>query len=117
MAGEQPLGTTLVAGQEGDRVLVSLPMVGFPEGFQLRRGERVVLVEEESGLAVRPLLLKPRILPAEESASSERLKVQKATVHADMPASDRAPPGSTMVFEVDPGELEEPQVIAVRTPR
>jgi len=34
---------------------LSIPMVGFPVGFQLRPGERVALVQEPSGrMAVRP---------------------------------------------------------------
>ena len=45
-----------VSSQEGQSVLVTVPMVGFPEGFQLPPGARVVLVSTPSGPAVRPLV-------------------------------------------------------------
>jgi hypothetical protein len=46
-----------VEEQKQGSVLISIPMVGFPDGFQLRPGESVTLVEETSGrLAVRPLV-------------------------------------------------------------
>jgi hypothetical protein len=49
-------GVATVIKQDGNRVLVSVPMAGFPPGFQLRPGERVVLVTEPSGPAARPLV-------------------------------------------------------------
>jgi hypothetical protein len=46
------LMTSLLGAPAGS---VSIPMVGFPSGFQLRPGERVALVQESSGrYAVRP---------------------------------------------------------------
>jgi hypothetical protein len=55
MAGEVGQ-VTAVLRQEQDRILVSLPLVGFPPGFGLSPGDQVVLVHDERGPAVRPLL-------------------------------------------------------------
>lgn len=56
-------GAATVVDQEGDKVNVeykgeqmTVPMVGFPPGFQLRRGGHVVLVDQPSGPVARPLV-------------------------------------------------------------
>lgn len=52
MAGEiSPIAE--VSSHEDDRVQVSLPVVGFPPGFKLRSGDRVVVVQTEHGPVVR----------------------------------------------------------------
>src|SRR3954451_20269984 len=55
MAGESGVVASITS-HENDRVLVSLPLVGFPDGFKLRPGDKVVVVHDENGPAVRPLV-------------------------------------------------------------
>ncbi len=119
MAGERGEVAT-VFRQEGDRVLLSVPMVGFPPGFKLRKGERVVLVQEESGAAVRPLV-RARVAPAAVAKrrsfelDDQSYKLQAATVSADAPGEAEAAGEEYVVWTVDPGEAEgAEQVIAVR---
>jgi hypothetical protein len=99
-----------VAGQEGTNALVALPMVGFPEGFQLPRGARVVLVTTPSGPAVRPLARgRPGPVPPEAVE-------QDATVVGEQPRT-AAPGPEEVVWVVESSDPETPdQVIAVRRP-
>jgi hypothetical protein len=120
-----------VARQEGDRVLISLPMVGFPDGFTLRPGERVVVVRDENGLAVRPLVrsfsvdnlteeLGAKAGDATLVADDRRYSVQESTVRAEGPVTADAAgsPVPHAIFVVDPGSAEgPPQVIAIRPER
>lgn len=113
-----------VARQEDDRVLISLPMVGFPKGFKLRPGERVVVVQDENGLAVRPLVRAVEVnsvgddlAEAVLTADNERFAVQESTIRAQGPVTAAEPggPAPHAVFVVEPGSAEGPeQVIAVR---
>jgi hypothetical protein len=47
-------GTRLQVEHKGERLTV--PMQGFPPGFTLRPGARVILYDESSGPAARPLV-------------------------------------------------------------
>lgn len=123
MAGERGQ-VAEVAQQENDRVLISLPMVGFPQGFQLRRGERVVVVQDENGLAVRPLVRAIEVNDVNEDpteavlvADNARFAVQESTIRAKGPVTADEPGGPEphAVFVVDRGSADGPeQVIAVR---
>lgn len=116
---EKPGAVAAVAGQEGDRVLLSLPMVGFPPGFKLRRGERVTVVYEPSGPAVRPLvraIRTPQNLSRADSleAEGQRLVLQDATLRTQPPREGEETVGY-VAWVVEPGTAEGPaQVIAVR---
>jgi hypothetical protein len=112
-----------VTGQEGQNALVAVPMVGFPEGFQLPPGARVVLVYTPSGPAVRPLA---RAIPARvpPEALDQRGEVpigpgrrgvmQDATVVGEQPSTERAR-DEDVVWVVDSADPEAPDhVIAVR---
>lgn len=105
-----------VAGQEGDRVLLAVPMNGFPPGFKLRPGERVFLVGDESGLAVRPFIREVKVnsLSTEAAgvlvADNERFVVQEGTLR--LGEGHRGP---FIVSVVDRGSAPGPeQVIAIR---
>lgn len=111
-----------VAGQEGRDVLVPLPMVGFPDGFQLQPGVRVVLVTTPSGPAVRPLVQAThstappdgREERVELSVPHGRAVLQEATVVGEQP-SVRGSPTEDVIWVVESDREEEPgQVIAVR---
>jgi hypothetical protein len=63
-------GAATVVSQEGDEVQVehgddklTARMVGFPPGFRLRPGERVILRDEASGVTARPLVVACRATP------------------------------------------------------
>jgi hypothetical protein len=109
---------TVVSRQEGDRVLVSFPMVGFPPGFLLRPGDRVVLVHDENGFAVRPLVRamtvqEPPSEPSEQLMAGEQtFALQAATVRED--EGDGRP---YSVWVVDNAEGAQGQVIAFRPQR
>ena len=123
-----PIAT--VGGQEGDHVLVSLPMVGFPAGFRLRAGERVVVVTtDDGGAAVMPLVR------SSVQRGVGRSAVAEAQSHADGSVEDRSidvagqratvqqatvvnePDGRDLVvWVVDPGTADgPPQVIGTRS--
>jgi hypothetical protein len=114
MAGELAVAVAVIAGQEGDRVLVSVPVAGFPAGFRLRAGERVALATDAADLVARPLV-RTRVVGLGEAAAAD-LAVQEATARSEVPASDRAPVGSQVVFETDSGGGPG-QTVAIRTPR
>jgi hypothetical protein len=122
MSGESGQ-VTEVTQQEGKRVLLSVPMVGFPPGFKLRPGERVVLVQDEKGPAVRPLVYTVTVDDlSEESAGTlkagrRNFAVQKSTVR-DEGTSEEGGGGPYEVFVVDRGKAKGPeQVIAIRPVR
>jgi len=97
-----------VTGQEGQSATVALPMVGFPEGFQLPKGARVVLVSTPSGPAVRPLA-RARTGPIPPEAAE-----QAATAVSDQPKVAGAPTAD-VVWTVESTDPDVPeQVIAVR---
>lgn len=127
MAGE--LGWVAeVTGQEEDRVLLSIPMVGFPPGFQLRPGERVVLISDENGLTVRPLVRSLTVNDISEEgadtliADNQRFAIQDSTIRGEGAsgegALDEGQPGPLDVFVLDSGSAGGPeQVLAVRLVR
>lgn len=61
MAGEAGHVAT-VREQDGDSVVVAIPMVGFPHGFRLRPGDKVMVINDEEGPSARPLV---KVVPAE----------------------------------------------------
>lgn len=123
MARDQEQGHIVtVAGQEGQNVLVAVPMVGFPEGFQLSPGARVRLVNTPSGPAVGPVVRAMRVsVPPERLERREALNLegrqqvfQDATVVTEQPAVEGAP-AEDVVFVIESGDAEGPeQVMGVR---
>ncbi len=120
--GQQGRVVTVI-GQEGLRVHVTVPMVGFPEGFQLKPGARVVLVSTPSGPVARPLVRAVRAeVPAdalekraEFTLQDSRKVVQDATVVAEQPSIGAEPPREDVAWVVESVDAEGPdQVIAVR---
>ncbi len=111
-----------VVEQDEDHVLLSIPMVGFPPGFELRPGERVVLVDEPSGYGVRPLV-RSTVVRASQADLEDRREVdvggqphalQDATVVNESTGAELEE-GARVIWVVDPGSAEGPkQVIAVR---
>lgn len=112
MAGEVGQVAEVVR-QEDDRVLVALPMQGFPDGFRLESGDRVVVVHGESGPEVRPLVHavtvdQPPTVAAEElEVGAERYRLQDAAIRNE---SDAGAPYN--VWVVDRADDEPGQVIA-----
>lgn len=115
MAGESGQVAEVIQ-QEGDRVLVSVPMVGFPPGFKLRPGERVVLVHDEKGPAVRPLVRAVTVeAPPEEAAGALTAGEQRYAVQDSAVREDEGGAGPHVIWVVEPGSAKGPeQVIAVR---
>lgn len=114
MAGESGQVVT-ITGHDGDRVSVSVPMVGFPQGFELQAGDQVMLTQGENGPAVRPLIRASRDDRAQEragrmSVADREAVTQRATLRA------RAQDGRRTVFTV-PNEAGEPErVVSIREP-
>jgi hypothetical protein len=111
-----------VVGQEGQNVLVAVPMVGFPKGFQLSPGARVMLVSTPSGIGVGPIVRAMRVrVPPEGLERREALNLegrqqvfQEATVVTEQPAVEGAP-DEDIVFVIDSANPEGPeQVMGVR---
>lgn len=109
-----------IAQQQEDRVLFSVPMIGFPHGYKLRPGDRVVLVHEENGPAVRPLVHSfTTDAVIERTGDTLRVGDQNFTMQESTIVDDEAFEGgrseSYDVFIVDHGSAEgEEQIIAVR---
>ena len=97
---------TVVQQQDG-KVTIALPMVGFPAGFQLQPGDRVVVVDQPSGLAVRPLVQVHRV----DAAATGRLNVTAQTPGADKLAAGG---GMVDVWTVERAGGDTGRVVAVR---
>jgi hypothetical protein len=104
---------TRIERQDGDRVLVSLPLVGFPAGYTLRPGARVVVVFDEDGPAVRPAVdvvpigaSAPDAAGGTVTAKGRRLEVPANIVH------DERGDGEYIAFVIGGDEGE--QVVAIR---
>jgi hypothetical protein len=107
-----------VTRQDGEHVIISVPMVGFPSGFKLRPGERVVLVREEGGLAARPLVRSMTVDSVSDEgadtlrAGDQRFAVQASTIRE---GGDAEAGRAHDVFVLDSGSAEgSEQVLAVR---
>jgi len=102
-----------VSGQEGDRVLFSVPMVGFPSGFKLRAGDKVVLVHDENGPSVHPLTHVRVVDRAQESG--ERLTAGNRT-YLVQAATERTPgDGDRLALFTIPTESKDgEQVLFIR---
>ncbi len=133
MAQERDGAATVIA-QEANQLRVehkgkqlTVPMKGFPPGFRLRPGARVILVDEPSGLVARPLV---RAIPSRLARETlqkrgaveiegRRLEMQESTI-----IEERAPRGAerpsdeyeVWVVERGAGEPAD-QVIAARRRR
>lgn len=125
-------GAANVVAQEQERVQVehrgdrlTVPLKGFPPGFVLRPGSRVILVDEPSGPVARPLVraLRQRLRRADVErrgpldVQGRRVELQPGTVLDEI-----GPPGETRAeddYEVWVVEGADPaaQVIAARRHR
>ncbi len=97
MAGERS-GAATVISQEGGQLQLehrgsrlTARMEGFPQGFQLRNGDRVILLDAPTGTVARPLVravslpLKSDDLKSRRSvlAQGRRLELQPGTLSAE----------------------------------
>src|SRR5688572_25287629 len=106
----------------GERLTVA--MKGFPPGFSLRPGARVILVDEESGVVARPLVraittraVSPGAVAqrAPLEVQGRRVEMQPSTV-VDERRDAAAPGGEYVVWVIDRAEPEATdQAIAVRS--
>jgi len=120
--------------QDGERVQVdhrgkrlTVPMRGFPPGFTLRPGARVILYEEPSGPVARPLVraVRSRVRPQDIAARGEievaerRLEMQANTIVEEAPPQPNEPPSDeyeVWFVERADGDAAD-QVIAARRRR
>src|SRR5687767_5796033 len=86
-----------------DNVHVSIPLVGFPVGFELRPGERVMVMVEDSGLVARPLV-EAVVVPDRREDSLLRGSVDiNGEPHTLQPAAVQEAGHGTVVWVVDSG--------------
>ena len=75
-----------ITGHEGDRVVVSVPLSGFPQGFQLHPGDHIFQVQGEKGPEAWPLVRARELPGAPErkghklTAEGEEFTLQNSTV-------------------------------------
>jgi len=112
MAGEYGQITS-IKQQEGDRVLVSLPMVGFPTGYTLRAGARVAVVFEENGPAARPAVEMVSLGASAPAIAGGTLTAggRRFSVPANIERDDSGT-GDYVAFVI--GNDEGDQVVAIR---
>jgi hypothetical protein len=118
-------GNRLEVDHRGERLTVS--MRGFPPGFTLRTGSRVILYQSPSELLARPLVraVRARARPEEVGGrrgievEGRRLEMQDNTIVEERPARPNESPSEDYeVWLVERGHGESPdQVIAVRRRR
>ena len=115
MAGDSGQVVAINA-QEGDHIILSVPLVGFPDGFQLSAGDQVFLVSGENGPEARPLIRSREVSATPErrgrmlAVANQEFALQDATVQAE------SPDGHHVVLTV-PNEGGRPEaVFAVRSP-
>lgn len=102
-----------VTRQEGDRVLVSLPLVGFPPGFQLRPGERITVYPGDGGAVAIPLVHEVKVPQVNEEAGHLRAGNNRYALQSSVVRDDSGS-GDVVVTVVDKGSAEGPeQVIAI----
>jgi hypothetical protein len=124
-------GAAKVIAQEGESVQVehrgerlTVPMRGFPPGFKLRPGGRVILFDEPSGPVARPLVRPTRARLPREAVETrgalviddQHLEIQESTVVDERQPGRGAPPSDEYdlwIVERAEGEPTD-QVIAVR---
>jgi hypothetical protein len=122
-------GAAKVIAQEGTRLQVehrgarlSVPMQGFPPGFTLRPGARVILYDGDSGTSARPLTraIRSRIQRADLEkrgpleVGGRRLEMQPGTVVEETPRATAAASDDYEIWIVEGAEGDAPQVIAAR---
>lgn len=108
-----------VVKQEGNNVLISVPMAGFWEGYELRPGDRVTLVIEKDGRpVVRPLVhfkeidnFSPEIESDLVEIDGQKLAIQKNAVLSNAEGQAQR----AEVFIVDSDSEEPEQIIAIRS--
>lgn len=74
-----PVASAGVVEQNGERVVVSVTMRGFPPGFQLRRGDKIVISLEESE-AVVSSLVRVKVISNGAGAKDVPLEIKSASV-------------------------------------
>ena len=109
MAGEHGSPVTVLR-QEGDRVEVAVPLVGFPPGFRIPPGSRVVLTTGPDGPAARPLVEAIEV-GSDAELAGEAFQLQANTIREEGAGES----GPRIVWFLDGGDSEGPrQVVATR---
>ena len=103
---ELEVGT--VIQQQGDKVTVAVPMVGFPAGFQLQPGDRV---NEASGVVARPLVHFQE--GAAGAANLAALQMAPQAIGSDKLGAAR-PAGNVGVWTIESSAAGPARVVAVR---
>lgn len=105
-----------ITGQEGDHITLSVPLIGFPEGFQLQPGDQVFLISGERGPEARPLARAREVPGAPEQkgrtlvVANQELALQGATVY------EQSPDDRHVVFTVPNEGGRTEGVLSVRSP-
>jgi hypothetical protein len=112
MAGEAGFAVT-VREQVDNAVVVEIPMAGFPEGFRLHAGDKVMVVNDDNGPSARPLV---KVVAAESDDGAElrsahhRYAISDAAVRI---GGERGGRRVAFVVERDQDDGQE-QIIATR---
>jgi len=126
---DERTGTATVSGQEGTTLTVeyqgkrlTAKMVGFPQSFELRSGERVILVDEPEGLTARPLVRAIKIhldrnaftRDNQINVNDEIHNAQPSTIVELGDAADLSNSDQATAWVIETGDDSPGQVVAVR---
>jgi hypothetical protein len=105
-----------ITAQEGDHITLSVPLTGFPDGFQLQPGDQVFLVSGDKGPEARPLARAREVANAPDrrgrtlAVENQEFALQDATVY------EQSPDDRHVVFTVPNERGRSEQVLSVRSP-
>src|SRR5688500_16518990 len=114
-----PIAT--VSRQEGDKIIIAIPLRGCPAGFKLRQGDKVVVAYDPEGTSARPLRVGAVVdVPLEKLGNS--FKARNGQAYVTQPATSRPKPQAgknrTLVLAIESSNTKEPlNVVGLRPER
>lgn len=104
----------IIVDVDGTNVLVAIPLTGFPPGFQVKPGQRIMVMIEGSGLTARPIVDVHHVTDSSaDMVNNGTVVINNETheVQADAAHDDPAHTGSAVVAVMDHGNASGPKQV------